>query len=132
MVPNAINGKTKMTGSAPKRQTFGRNERLRSSERISAVITTGRRYRADGLSLIVVPAENGTLRAGFIVRRKLGGAVTRNLMKRRMRESYRRLKAGIGPGGDLVFSANAVADYHTLSRAMSALLSQSDLLVERP
>ncbi|MCU0607881.1 MAG: ribonuclease P protein component, partial [Candidatus Edwardsbacteria bacterium] len=84
--------------------------------------------RADGLSLIVVPADDGGLRAGFIVRRKLGGAVVRNLMKRRMRESYRRIKSGVRPGSDLVFSANAVADYRSLSRAMSALLLQSGLM----
>ncbi|MRR10107.1 ribonuclease P protein component, partial [bacterium] len=105
------------TPTTGQRQTFAKNERLRSSERISVVITTGRRYRADGLSLIVVPAPGAGLRAGFIVRRKLGGAVVRNLMKRRMRESYRRIKSGVRPGADLVFSANAVADYHSLSRA---------------
>lgn len=118
-----------MAGQAPAgRQTFAKRERLRSSERISLVITTGRRYRAEGLSLIVAPAEQGTLRAGFIVRRKLGGAVTRNLMKRRMRECYRRIKSGVTPGADLVFSANAVADYHAVGRAMSALLLQSGLM----
>jgi ribonuclease P protein component len=109
------------------RQTFGKHERLRASERISAVLQTGRRFRQGGLSLMVVPAEGTGLRAGFIVRRKLGGAAVRNLMKRRMRESYRRLKSGIGAGGDLVFSANAVAPYEAVRQAMTQLLAQSGL-----
>lgn len=109
------------------RQTFGKHERLRASERITAVLQSGRRFRQDGLSLMVVASDGPGLRAGFIVRRKLGGAVVRNLMKRRMRESYRRLKAEIGAGGDLVFSAGAVVPYAAVSRAMAQLLAQSGL-----
>ncbi len=109
------------------RQTFSRGERLRASEDITAVLQTGRRFRQDGLSLIVLPREGAGPRAGFIVRRKLGGAVTRNLMKRRMREAYRRLKAQATPGADLVFSANTVIDYRTVCQAMSQLLAQSGL-----
>lgn len=113
--------------TAAQRQTFGKHERLRASERITIVLKTGRRFRQDGLSLVVVPNDGPGLRAGFIVRRKLGGAVTRNLMKRRMRESYRRLKAQVVPGSDLVFSANAVVPYAAVSQSMAQLLSQSGL-----
>jgi ribonuclease P protein component len=109
------------------RQTFGKHERLRASERITIVLKTGRRFRHDGLSLMIVPTNGAELRAGFIVRRKLGGAVVRNLMKRRMRESYRRLKSQVAPGSDLVFSANAVVHYAAVSQSMARLLSQSGL-----
>ncbi len=113
------------------RQTFGKHERLRASWQITAALQTGRRFRQDGLSLIVAANNGAGPRAGFIVRRKLGGAVARNLMKRRMREAYRRIKAQITPGADLVFSASAVIEYATVSQAMSQLLVQSGLKADQ-
>ena len=109
------------------RQTFSKGERMRASEDITAVLQNGSRFRQDGLSLIVLPHEGAGPRAGFIVRRKLGGAVTRNLMKRRMREAYRRIKAQVIPGTDMIFSANAVSKYKAVSLAMSQLLDQAGL-----
>ena len=109
------------------RQTFNKGERLRASEDITAVLQAGRRFRQDGLSLIVLAGRGEGTRAGFIVRRKLGGAVTRNLMKRRMREAYRRSKPRSAPGADLVFSANAVIEYRAVCQAMSQLLAQSGI-----
>ncbi|HTY08982.1 MAG TPA: ribonuclease P protein component [Candidatus Edwardsbacteria bacterium] len=107
------------------RQTFAKRERLRASADITLVLKTGRRASRDGLSLTVTGNTGRPARAGFIVRRRIGGAVARNLMKRRMRESYRRLKAQVGPGADLVFSANAVIGYAAVGRAMAQLLEQS-------
>ncbi len=109
------------------RQTFGKGERLRASSDITAVLQNGRRFRRDGLSLTVLAGNGAGPRAGFIVRRKLGGAVTRNLMKRRMREAYRRLKSQAAPGADLVFSAGAVIEYRAVCQAMSQLLAQSGI-----
>ncbi|MDI6740274.1 MAG: ribonuclease P protein component [Candidatus Edwardsbacteria bacterium] len=120
MVPWSIN-------ISANRQTFAKKERLRASEEITRALKSGRRVSRDGLSLIFVRNADSVVRAGFIVKRKLGGAVIRNLMKRRMRESYRRLKAQVVPGADLIFSANAVAPYAAVSRAMTLLLTQSGL-----
>jgi ribonuclease P protein component len=105
------------------RQTFSRPQRLRRSEDISLVLKAGHRLRGDPVTLTFLCREGeGPVRAGFIVRRKLGPAVCRNLMKRRMREAYRRARSSGHPPCDLVFSAQRTADYREVSQAISGLL----------
>jgi len=51
-------------------------------------------------------ADSGQLRIGFTVRKVLGGAVTRNRMKRRLREAVR-LQAAQPSGVDVVINPKA-------------------------
>lgn len=108
------------------RQTFTRPERLKRSEDISRVLKAGFRLRGDAVSLTFLRREDeGPARVGFIVRRKLGQAVGRNLMKRRMREAYRRAKLSTRPACDLVFSAQRTAEYREVSLAVAGLLEKA-------
>lgn len=110
------------------RQTFKKDERLRRSQDITEVLKTGDRLVKDGISLTFMEKEgtSGT-RAGFIVRKKLGKAVSRNLMKRRMREAYRRIKCSVKPGYDLVFSANQIIEYIRVREAMEELIKRGKI-----
>lgn len=64
-------------------------------------------------------------RVGFVVSKAVGGAVTRNLVKRRLRASVARQLATVPPGCDLVLRANppaATATYAELDAAVSSVL----------
>lgn len=113
-------------------QTFKKNERLRRSQDITDVLKAGVRIGQDGISL-VFRERTGTpdTRAGFIVRKKLGKAMSRNLMKRRMREAYRRMKSGLKPGYDLVFSANQMIEYIRVREAMAELARRGKIEAEK-
>ena len=76
--------------------------------------------------------EPGYTRVGFSVSRRVGGAVVRNRVKRRLREVMRRMLADIAPGYDLVVTARpdaANTPIATLDQELRALLRRARLLI---
>ena len=76
--------------------------------------------------------EPGYTRVGFSVSRRVGGAVVRNRVKRRLRELMRRMLADIAPGYDLVVTARpdaANTPIATLDQELRALLRRARLLI---
>ena len=62
--------------------------------------------------------------------KRVGDAVTRNRVKRRLREAVRRTLADLPPGWDIVLvarSAAATADYTTLDATVRELLARARL-----
>ena len=79
--------------------------------------------------------RRGHSRLGVSVSTKLGCAVVRNRVRRRIREIYRLNKAKMLPGYDLIVGARVRAvetDYQKLDRTYLRLLEQLDLLREDP
>lgn len=79
--------------------------------------------------------RRGHSRLGVSVSTKLGCAVVRNRVRRRIREIYRLNKAKMLPGYDLIVVARDRAvetDYQKLDRTYLRLLEQLDLLREDP
>lgn len=64
-------------------------------------LSRGRRWSAPGLMLQMAPAPepSETLRVGFTATKKLGGAVVRNRVKRRLREVARMVLPLLGQQG---------------------------------
>lgn len=56
-----------------------------------------------------LPNSLGYSRLGLTVTRKVGPAVIRNRVKRRLREAYRRNRVRLGAGLDLVVNGRAAA-----------------------
>lgn len=85
------------------------------------------------LTLLTIPNALPHNRYGAIVSKRVGKAVTRNRVKRRLREVLRRLdRAGrIAPGYDLAVIARpslAAATFAELQQALTALLARAALL----
>jgi ribonuclease P protein component len=65
-------------------------------------------------------------RAGFVVSKAIGGAVTRNKVRRRLQHLVRPRLAGLPPGARLVvraLPASAAASYETLGADLDAALA---------
>lgn len=64
--------------------------------------------------------EDGLARVGFTVSRKVGGAVERNRVKRRLREMVRQTTAGMRPGYDYVLVGRRSALQEPFGRMAAA------------
>ncbi len=83
--------------------------RLTDSTEFERVYKQGTAYRGRLFSVHAFPNELGTLRLGLSVSKKVGNAVVRNTLRRRMREIFA-VVSGEGKGDlDLVISARPAA-----------------------
>jgi ribonuclease P protein component len=108
---------------------MNKRERLRVRRDFVAVYRKGRAWTNRFLVLRVLPNGLPHNRYGFVVSKRLGKAVARNRLKRRLREGLRPL--AVQPGRDLVFLARAPAaavTYEQLREALVDLLSRARLL----
>jgi ribonuclease P protein component len=110
-----------------------RRLRLRDEADFRRVRAGGRAWANRGLTLLVAPNALSHNRYGFVVSKRVGKAVTRNLVKRRLREILRQLdRAGrIPPGHDLaliVRPALAEASFAEARDAVTELLARARLL----
>jgi ribonuclease P protein component len=70
-------------------QGFPKAARIRRRREFLSLGRTGEKRRTENFVLLLRPAS-AEARLGITVSRKVGGAVTRNLLKRRIREVFRR------------------------------------------
>ena len=110
-----------------------RRLRLRDEADFRRVRASGRAWANRGLTLLVAPNALSHNRYGFVVSKRVGKAVTRNLVKRRLREVLRQLDRAerIPPGHDLaliVRPALAEASFAEARDAVTDLLARARLL----
>jgi ribonuclease P protein component len=107
-------------------ERFPKSLRLLKSAEFERVFKR-RRSQSDAV-LTVHACENAlaTARLGLVVSRKCGGAVQRNLWKRRLREAFRRAHGQMPAGVDLVVLPRAARPPATadLERSLSLLARQ--------
>jgi ribonuclease P protein component len=91
--------------SAKRRRTNPRSGRLLRHSDFERVYKEGRRHFSSHMTVFYLGrAGNEGLRVGFTVSRALGGAVDRNRMKRRLRESVRLTRPDKEPSADVVIN----------------------------
>ena len=111
-------------------QPLGRDRRLRKTGEFAAVRRAGRSWVNELLVLRVASNEMGLSRMGFSISRRVGNAVVRNRVKRRLREIVRR--RDIAGSLDVVITARvpaAQASYRELERAVEQLFKRARLPV---
>jgi ribonuclease P protein component len=121
-------------------------QRLRRSSDFAAAVRGGRRVGRGSLVVhlsiphrtLSEPAhteEEPSARAGFIVSKAVGGAVTRNTVRRRLRHLARERLAALPPGSVLVVRAlpqAATVPYARLAADLDAALAAARSPKRRP
>ena len=106
--------------------------RLRKRAEFLDVRERGRRVSDRLIVLGVVLSDGGATRFGLVVDKRVGGAVTRNRVKRRLRECLRSLE--FAPGYNIVVSARpaaAEAGYHILLSSVRRLARRAGVVPPR-
>ena len=101
---------------------------LTGKAQFELVYKNGRSWAARELIIRALPNGLDTSRYGLAISRRVGKAVTRNRIKRRLREILRQMK--LPQGWDLVVIARnpaALADYTALGRSVGNLLVRAGL-----
>ena len=125
------------------RETFNKSERLCSTKVIAGLFESGNIFYTSlfkvvwGRSLVSLP---GPAQVAFSVSKKgFRLAVTRNLIKRRMREAYRKNKKtlyehlsseNIQIAFVVILKGNAVPDYLTIEKSMKEMINKLINLVK--
>jgi ribonuclease P protein component len=90
--------------------TFGKDKRLTKSAEFARVREEGRVYRGELLAIGTrIEEEASGFRAGFVTSRKIGGAVVRNRVRRRLREIVRKYQGDLRSGISIVTIARPAA-----------------------
>ena len=121
----------------PGRERLPRTRRLRSPRDFQRTRRRGRSVSGAYLTLHYArqAGDPAPARVGFSVGKRVGNAVMRNRVKRRLREAIRRLLADVPPGWDLVLAGKpgaAQAEYAALAGEARALLARAGMLPAAP
>ncbi len=112
-----------------------RRFRLQGRDRFRTIREHGRRWVHPWIILGGTPNGLAYTRCGFVTSRRLGIAVVRNRVRRRLREAVRLCYGHISPGWDLVWIARPpilAADFRTIAGAVAGLLQQARLWQDLP
>ena len=115
----------------PRRFRFPAARRLKLSRDFARVRAEGRTVRGGLLMLGVLPVEEEVaFRVGLVTSKRIGGAVVRNRVRRRLREIVRRHQHALPQGHWLVVIARpaaAQADFATLEQEWLRLAQRAEL-----
>lgn len=107
--------------------------RLRRKADFDAVFRRSRKLGSPELTLYYAVWEDHPGRLGISASRKVGGAVIRNRVKRRIREYYRRNRKRLRPGHQVVVVARPAAaslEFAGFEAALEGLFERGGLFCE--
>lgn len=113
---------------------YRKSGRLRKNSEFIATMK-GKRLSTDGLSLFYRQNGANDFRVGISVGKKLGNAVRRNRLRRRLRDCIGRVLADHAAGFDLVFVARkelSGREFGDVLAAVTAAVRRSRIIGEGP
>lgn len=107
---------------------------LKSKRDFEKVYAQGRVIKNELLVMVVLKnRDSGQSRVGYSVSRKLGGAVERNRIRRRLKEAFRLSGLGLNKSTDIVLIARGKMkgkSYHEIEKALRSLIRRVEDLIK--
>ncbi|MDI6799435.1 MAG: ribonuclease P protein component [Actinomycetota bacterium] len=107
---------------------------LKSKRDFEKVYAQGRAIKNDLLVMLILKnGGTGQSRVGYSVSRKLGGAVERNRIRRRLKEAFRLSGLELNKSTDIVFIARRKIkgkSYHEIEKALRRLTRRAEDLIK--
>ena len=112
--------------------TMERRYRLKKNRAFQYVYRKGHSVACRNLVMLLAPGRE--LKIGFSVSKKTGNAVTRNRIKRRLRECFRPYLGDVKTGLYVIVARPSAAEaaFDDLKRDVRYLLKKQDALLKRP
>jgi len=110
-----------------------RRHRLAQRTQFERMRRMGRAWTEPRLVLVTLSNDLPYSRFGFVVGKRVGKAVLRNRIKRRMREAVAARLSRIPPGWDIVLVARTGtvgADFWSIAEALDALLVRAGIMTQ--
>ena len=120
-----------MEQNVPGKYTYTQANRVKAHERFQKIYEKGRSYVDTYGVFYVLPSDNGQNQLGTAVGKRLGHAVLRNQVKRRMREVFRREQTRLNRKVSIVWVARqrlARAPYGVYEEVFQRLAKKAGLL----
>ena len=103
-------------------------EGIKSKKEFREILNKGQKISSKFfLTYVKKTPETDSLKLGFIITKKIGNAVLRNKIKRRIREALRTVGSNAGPGASFVFIARkaaAEASYLNIIEVLNKVLKK--------
>ena len=106
---------------------------LKKNREFGLVYSRGKSFGGRYIALRVLPRRSGGIRVGFSVSKKVGGAVVRNKVRRRLKECVRAELPSISKNAHLIFIARPAAEsaeFSELKTEVHSLLKRGGLFGE--
>lgn len=104
-------------------------DRLKKNADFLRVYNKGKSYGCKNLVIYYLPNKKNLFRVGFSISKKVGNAVTRNKIRRYIKESLREIEP-LGQGCDMVFVARKTAsenNFFQIKRSVQYLFKKIGL-----